>query len=171
MAATPTAPHRFAALRPERNPRAARAVVLGVWAALSVLSVGLAGARQGSGLRASYTRHVEPGNPPVFSLQNDGRKGWPRVRLVIDGRFVAEHVDVEAGLAWRFGPADLLDLQQAPLALIDAPGAPYYATLAGPEAGATGGRRAPATLAPKHLRIEVGPDVLELETKPTDATP
>ncbi len=171
MSAPPNASHGglLSALDPARNPRAARLAVLAGWAVLSAVSVSAALGRQGGSLRARFTVHQTPDGGPLFVLQNDGRQLWHRAQVWVDDRYFGEHVEIEPGLGWRFGPSDLLDLRAAPLALADSEGRPYYSTLAPTTEGL--GRRGPADLSPKHVRVQVGPETINIEVGRTDATP
>jgi hypothetical protein len=106
---------------PAENPRAARGLVFGAWTLLSALSVAGALARSPDALRAAITVVAVDGQH-VYVIQNDGEAPWQRAQLVLDGRWFLESPLVEAGTAWRLTGGDLVDLQAAPLALVD----PFY---------------------------------------------
>jgi hypothetical protein len=157
-------------LDPTADPRGARRLVLGAWALLSLASVAGALLRAPDGLRAAVSIVALDGQH-VFVVQNDGRTAWQGARIVLDDRWLAETPRVEPGTAWRIIGGDLVDLEAAPLALVD----PFYADLEGPDTAST--RRPPPLDAPPgRASLTVAGRVARLEIPPpappsSDAVP
>lgn len=136
-------------------------MIFAAWALLSISAVALALGRSSAVLRATLSVHVvaEAAGQRVYVLQNDGGEVWHRARLWLDERYFAEQLEVVPGLAWRITGGEMLDLQSAPLALVD----PFYAGVrTGLEGEGPPRRGAPADHAPKRARLVVGPDSLEI---------
>lgn len=149
---------------PIRNPRATRVLIFAAWGLLSFGAVGLALGRSSATLRATLSVHVvaEAAGQRVYVLQNDGVEVWHRARLWLDERYFAEQLEVVPGLAWRLTGGEMLDLQTAPLALVD----PFYSGVrTGLERDGAARRGAPPDHAPQRARVVVGPDTLTIQAE------